>query len=317
MEHLLAALARLLIGLLQRLPLGLTARVGRAIGALVHLLDARHRRVARENLRRVFGAELTPPQIAALARENFRRIGENFACATRTAVMRDEEIREVLEVEGAEKVIRATEGRSEGIVVAIGHFGNFELYARARRWIPGFQFATTYRALRQPALNRVLQGLREQSGCLYFERRTESGALREAMSRQRLMIGFLADQHAGDRGLRVPFFGRDASTSAAPAVFALRYHCPLCTAVCFRVGPGRWRIELGDPIPTHANGQPREVEAIMRDVNAAFEAAIRRDPANWFWVHNRWKPGKYRSGPLEPVPAPPPTPPAADPAHPA
>jgi KDO2-lipid IV(A) lauroyltransferase len=27
----------------------------------------------------------------------------------------------------------------------------------------------------------------------------------------------------------------------------------------------------------------------MRDVNRAFEAAVRRDPANWFWVHDRWK----------------------------
>jgi len=28
----------------------------------------------------------------------------------------------------------------------------------------------------------------------------------------------------------------------------------------------------------------------MRDVNHAFELAVKRDPANWFWVHNRWKP---------------------------
>jgi lauroyl/myristoyl acyltransferase len=28
---------------------------------------------------------------------------------------------------------------------------------------------------------------------------------------------------------------------------------------------------------------------IMRDVNTAFETAIRRDPVNWLWVHNRWK----------------------------
>ena len=32
----------------------------------------------------------------------------------------------------------------------------------------------------------------------------------------------------------------------------------------------------------------------MLEVNQAYEAAIRRDPANWFWVHNRWKPGKHR-----------------------
>ena len=36
----------------------------------------------------------------------------------------------------------------------------------------------------------------------------------------------------------------------------------------------------------------------MRDVNLAFESAVRRDPANWFWVHRRWKPlGKARPAP--------------------
>ena len=66
--------------------------------------------------------------------------------------------------------------------MAIGHFGNFELYARCARFAPGFQFATTYRALRQPALNRLMQSLREKSGCLYFERRTEGASLRAGLA---------------------------------------------------------------------------------------------------------------------------------------
>ena len=51
----------------------------------------------------------------------------------------------------------------------------------------------------------------------------------------------------------------------------------------------RWRIEAGARIPTREEGRARAIEDITRDVNTAFEAAIRRDPANWFWVHNRWK----------------------------
>ncbi len=90
--------------------------------------------------------------------------------------------------------------------------------------------------------------------------------------------------------MRLPFLGHDCSTSAAPAIFALRYHCALHTGICYRVGLARWRIEAGDEIPTHENGRPRSAAAIMRDVNRAFEAAVRRDPANWFWVHRRWKP---------------------------
>jgi KDO2-lipid IV(A) lauroyltransferase len=51
----------------------------------------------------------------------------------------------------------------------------------------------------------------------------------------------------------------------------------------------RWRIEASEEIPTLLDGRARPTDAIMRDVNRLFEAAARRDPANWFWVHNRWK----------------------------
>ena len=107
-----------------------------------------------------------------------------------------------------------------------------------------------------------------------------------------MLLGLLSDQHGGDNGLRSPFLGHDCSTSPAPAVFALRYNCPLFTGFCFRVAPARWRIEVGDEIGVFENGRPRSTDAIMRDVNRSFEVALRRDPANWFWVHNRWKPAR-------------------------
>jgi len=181
-------------------------------------------------------------------------------------------------------------------VIAVGHFGNFELYARFGQFVPAFKCATTYRGLRQPSLNRLMQSLRERSGCLFFERRTDAAALKASMTNTGLLLGLLADQHASLGGVRLPFFGHECSTSVAPAVFALRYHCPLHTGICYRVGLARWQIEAGDEIPTHEQDRPRSTEAIMRDVNQAFEIAIRRDPANWFWVHNRWKPAKPSRG---------------------
>ena len=294
MERLLVLLARALIALLQTLPLTWVARLGRAGGAVAYALDARHRKVAVENLRQCFGAEMSPAAIRRLARENFRRIGENFACAARTAAMSADEIQKILTFTGAERVGATGAESGRGGLAAIGHFGNFELYARANLFVPGFQMATTYRALRQPGLNRLLQDLRERSGCLYFERRSEAQALREAMNTRRIMLGLLADQHAGDRGLPVPFFGRECSTSAAPAVLALRYHCPLHVAICHRTGLARWHVEIGEAIATTRDGQPRPVEDIARDMNVAYEAAVRRDPANWFWVHRRWKPVQRR-----------------------
>jgi KDO2-lipid IV(A) lauroyltransferase len=129
--------------------------------------------------------------------------------------------------------------------------------------------------------------LRGHSNCRFFERRQEGAALKAAMNDTGLLLGLLADQSS--KGVRIPFLGHDCDTSTAPAVFALRYNCPLHTAICYRIGLANWRIEAGDEIPTRVNGQARPIADIMRDVNQAFEVAVRRDPANWFWVHRRWK----------------------------
>jgi KDO2-lipid IV(A) lauroyltransferase len=297
--------ARILVALLQSLPLGFVARFGRAAGALAYLLDARHRNVALQNLTLCFGPERSLSELRALARENFRRIGENYACSIKTAGMTSEELKPHIEFVAPDSFGSHPTGQPPAsIVAAIGHFGNFELYARFGALVPGYKVATTYRGLRPPGLDRVVQSLRERSGCLFFERRTDAPALRVFMSQPGVLLGLLADQHAGDRGLRLPFMGHECSTSAAPAIFALRYQCDLYTGICYRVGLAKWRIEASAPIPTRENGESRSSEAIMRDVNAAFEVAVRRDPANWFWVHRRWKPFSARETEARPSQSP-------------
>jgi lauroyl/myristoyl acyltransferase len=297
MDKLLYFVVRVAVAFLQTLPLQMVARLGRAGGALAYWIDARHRRVALANLTLCFGHEKSADEIRALAKENFRRIGENFACAAKTASMTHEELKPFVEFAGDPAILSPPAGQTpRSMIVAIGHFGNFELYARFGQFCPAFQCATTYRGLRHPMLNRLMQDLRERSGCLYFERRADGAALKARLSQPGLLLGLLADQHGGNSGLRFPFLGHDCSTSPAPAVFALRYHCALHTGICYRIGLARWRIEGGPEIPTHENGAPRDFEAVMRDVNRAFEEAVKRDPANWFWVHNRWKPAKPRRG---------------------
>jgi KDO2-lipid IV(A) lauroyltransferase len=281
-------LGRAFIAFVQMLPLPLVARAGRAAGAAAFYLDSRHRRVAVQNLTLCFGREKTAAEILAIARENFRRIGENYLSAIKTAVMPPQALRAHFDFGGAEYILpHEADSGPQSRVVAIGHFGNFELYARFTQFVPVFKCAATYRALKQPAINRLMMELRGYSGCLFFERRQEGAALKDAMNNSGLLLGLLADQSS--KGVRIPFLGRECNTSTAPAVFALRYHCPLHTAICYRVSLGRWRIEVGPEIPTREGGKARDIEVIMREVNLALEKAVRRDPANWFWVHRRWK----------------------------
>src|SRR5512140_1672728 len=140
MDKLLYFIARSLVAFLQALPLRSVARLGRAGGGLAYWLDARHRRVAQRHLTMCFGDEKSPQEIRALARENFRRIGENFACAAKTFAMSFEELRPHVEFVGSSRILSPPPGeKPQSVVAAIGHFGNFELYARFNHFAPSYE----------------------------------------------------------------------------------------------------------------------------------------------------------------------------------
>ena len=281
-------LGRAFIACVQALPLPFVARLGRAGGGLAFVLTARYRRVTLDNLTMCFGQEKSPAEIRELAKENFRRIGENYACAVKTAGMSFDELKPHISFAGFEQFPPNTpETPHHNIVMAIGHFGNFELYARIQDIRRDYQGATTYRGLKQPAMDRLLRSLRGQNGCIFYERRSDGDKLRAALNRGSILLGLLADQSS--RGMRAPFLGHDCHTGLAPAVLALRYNARMFSIICFRTDLAQWQIVVGREIQTHENGQPRTSEAIMRDVNHDLEIAVRRDPANWFWVHRRWK----------------------------
>ena len=78
-------------------------------------------------------------------------------------------------------------------------------------------------------------------------------------------------------------------------------------AICYRTDLARWRIEVGPVIPTHdEQGQERTIEAIILDVQREYEVEVRKDPANWFWVHRRWKPPSAFQKAHDFAPGPPP-----------
>lgn len=294
MQTLLYWIVRGLAMFLRLFPLEWVANLGRAGGAIAWIVDARHRNVALANIAAAF-PEKSSAEVEAIARENFKRIGEAYTSAVKTSGMKLEEILPRVEMVDTDRLtVLGRNAANSNVIVAIGHFGNFELYATLSHFVNGFQGATTYRGLRQPGLDGVLSWLRNQTGCKYYERRRDGAALKADLNARGVILGLLADQHAGRGGAWLPFFGRECSTTTSPAVLALRYDSPLFCAICFRTAPGRWRVEVSDEIPTQLNGQPRDVAEIMRDVNARLEAGVRKDPANWFWVHNRWKPQSKR-----------------------
>ena len=246
--------------------------------------------MALHNLAMCFGETKSAAELTEIAHENFRRIGENICSALKMASMERAAEERLVEVCQSRSPASEQAFRARNVILASGHFGSFELFARIAAHFPQYRHATTYRGIRPAALDDLVRSFRGRFGMKLFDRRAATEELRKEMSVGGMMLTLFADQSDRKNGILLPFFGRPAFTNRAPAIMAARYDCSLFAPICYRLSPGRYRLELGEPIPTrNADGTRRSCEEITRDINSAHEAAIRRDPANWFWVHNRWK----------------------------
>jgi KDO2-lipid IV(A) lauroyltransferase len=193
---------------------------------------------------------------------------------------------------GAEERLRALMGAGRGLVYVTGHVGNWELMAqRVASEIPS---STIARTGNDPELTTLIGKMRAE-GKVETLWREDAGTARAMIRcfKQGKLLGILIDQDTKVQGVFVPFFGRPAFTPRGAADLALRFKVPVVVGWSRRRGsrPGDGHeiecLEIPyDPDPADKGA---EVVRLTAACTAALEAAIRRAPAEWVWMHERWR----------------------------
>ena len=199
----------------------------------------------------------------------------------------DSELERVVDFVDWDRYEAARAGR-RGVIMAVTHFGNWELAARAavRR---GMDLTTITRPLRG-ALNERLLAYRRNRGMRELSDKGSSGAALRLLRRGE-SLGVVVDQNMlPSRGVFVDFFGTPACTTPAPAVLSLRTGAPLFLVFDFRAPDGTHRIRFDGPfsVPPGPNSHSTVV-ALTQELTRAVEHVVRAHPEYWFWVHRRWK----------------------------
>jgi KDO2-lipid IV(A) lauroyltransferase len=212
---------------------------------------------------------------------------------------------------GAEQVFRDAMAQGRGLIYVAGHVGNWELMAQRVPMLGGWPAATIAKATPDARLNALIEWARAEGGVETLWR--EDPATARAMIRcfkQNKILGILIDQDTQVQGVFVPFFGRPAYTPRAAADLALRFRAPVVVGTCRRRGsrPGDGHEVAAVPVSYDADAPDREGEAtrLTAACTAVLEEAIRRNPVEWVWMHERWKTsprGAMSAGPqAKPVP---------------
>ena len=280
------------MGALARLPLGAWRPAGAFIGTALRLLGARRRRIAETNLRLCFPA-LDEGARRKLLHDHYRSLGLSIVEMAAAWRAPHAQLAGLAEVVGLEHLERArAEGR--GVLLVTAHFTYLEMGARliAAAW----PVHPMYRRNKKPLLDRFILEARAANMAEPVERGDTRKLVR--LLKRGGVVWYAPDQNYGLRhGLFAPFFGIPAATITATSRLARMGDALVVPYHPRRLPDGRYRLEILPPLTGYPSGNDA---ADAARINRWIEAAVRRAPADYLWIHRRFKtrpegePGFYR-----------------------
>ena len=288
--------SQLLLGVLwlaHWLPLPALATLGRGLGSVLHLLARSRRRIALRNVELCF-PEMAAPDRAALVREHFRWLGRSILERSLLLYASPERLKHLIHVEGD---VTLAERSERAVMWLVPHFMALDVAGVAtqlfqRRWV-----GSIYQQQTDSVMDDAIRTGRLRFGNgEVFPRSDSAKPLIRSIKKGNAFFN-LPDMDFGARDAAfVPFFGVKASTLLAPSRMARALNM-VVQPVLAEILPGGqgYLVRFLEPwtdFPTD------DAVADTAAMNRWIESEIRRNPAQYLWVHKRFKTRPEGEAPL-------------------
>ena len=282
-----------LLWLLHWLPLGAQAALGRGLGRLLYALAGTRRRIALRNIALCL-PEQSAAQHEALAREHFRWLGRSILERGLLWYASPERLKRLIHVEGD---VQLAERSERPVMWLVPHFMALDVAGVAVLLFQQRKGISIYQEQSDPVMDAAIRRGRLRLGNAEIFPRDESGkALFRAIRRGDAFFN-LPDMDFGERDAAfVPFFGIPAATLLAPSRLAHALNMVVQPIVAETLpGGAGYRVRFLAPWTHFPTDDPRADTAAM---NAWIESEIRQLPAQYLWVHKRFKTRPQGAQPL-------------------
>jgi Kdo2-lipid IVA lauroyltransferase/acyltransferase len=279
--------AHALLGLLWALhflPLSVQAAIGRTTGRVLHALAGSRRRIARRNVQLCL-PELDESARRALVREHFQWVGRSMLERGLLWHASPERLKGLIHVEGD---VGLAERSAKPVMWLVPHFVALDVAGASTQLFQKRMVASIYQAQSNPVFDAAMRRgrLRYDQGEV-FARSEKALPLVRAVRRGWAFFN-LPDMDFGAKDAAfVPFFGVPAATLLAPARMA-RSLGMVVQPVVGEVLPGGqgYRVRF---LPPWDDFPGDDDAAAAERMNRWIEHEIRRNPAQYLWVHRRFK----------------------------
>jgi len=181
--------------------------------------------------------------------------------------------------------------RGKGVILVSAHFGNFPLLL-ARLSRAGYTSGGIMRPMRDQRVEKLFLSQRKRYNIrtIYSQPRNVCVDTTIRALRNNEIIFIPIDQNFGTGGVFVDFFGRKAATATGPVVLAQRTGAALLPCFIVRQPDDTHAIFFEPPLVLTEGKDSRETVALnIQRLTGIIEHYIRLYPAEWGWIHRRWK----------------------------
>lgn len=275
----------LVLGLLRFsawLPYGAQLWVGRVLGRPLRWLLPDLRRYADINVAMCF-PELDDDARRELVNGHFAALVTGVIEGANCWWASNERLRKLVRAEGLEH-LRAAQAAGRPVILLSGHFTTLEIGGRLLGlFVP---FSLMYRPNKHPLLEEVIRRNRLRHFDDAIPRDSVKRMLKTLQSGR--SVWYAPDQsYRKQQGISAPFFGVPAPTTTATSRIARATGALVMPFVVTRL-PGKegYLLTIEPPLEDFPTD---DIEADTARVNAAIEAAVRRAPEQYIWIHRRFK----------------------------
>lgn len=286
-DYLVYLAVRITVCVLQAVSFDTACACAKFLAALAYRVDKRHRLVATENLQLAFPGQYSHTEIDGMVRQvygHFCRVVVELAHLQRRLHVNNwKQYVDMGDCAGLAEALLS----DRPLLLVTGHFGNWEVSGYGLGLV-GFKTYAIARPLDNPYLDDFMRRFRERNGQKLLAKQGDFDKIEQVL-REGGVLGTLADQDAGQRGLFVDFFGRPASTHKAVALLAMEHNVPMLVAATPYLD-GKYKVCVADVIdPAEYATAPDAVRAITQRFTTDLERLVRMAPEQYFWLHRRWK----------------------------
>ena len=177
--------------------------------------------------------------------------------------------------------------KHQPLIFVSAHLGNWEMMPIIAEQM-GFDGAAVVRPPNNPYIADWVARQRRINGPATMIAKHNAARSMLAQLRGGKMLCMLVDQKLRE-GIAVPFFGRDAMTTPAPAALALKTGASIVIASNRRLPGARFHVTIFPALDFVPSGDDeRDTLALTAAITARIEDIVRDDPGQWLWIHNRW-----------------------------